>query len=479
MLLMTVSLLFAGCLDAIGMGDETADVAIDVVEEGETPLSGEEVEAILTDENLMNLTALAAAEEKFKVEIYVKQIQEGELVEMTYILGKDDAAQLAETGIKVQSGMMGLEYSVVSGASTDVNIKVGNQWFLARDEVPEYIDPFADLMDDSGGDEQQMPTGEENDYEDMFQQMASDYDDLQIDFTGLNWTVTMDAISLQQVATASNDTHSFMLELLEAPPRIHELQIDSHDGNEATKLTMIWGEEAALTVSSNHPKTSVDLALEEVDSIETENVFICDNNNTVPWDFVNDDEDDCGDNSDEGVDPALIPQNGFICDNNNTVPWDSVNDNWDDCGDNSDEGVDPALIPEQITTFREEISEEQINEVANSDIEMRIGTEVPDDAGEEVFLYNLSMNLADGTANQTDASGAWWDMIWVDADNDGYVSAGDYYTVTTNSSGEDEMIIRFYDNWSMSYEGGPLPGFEIFLLLGALALAALRRNFSL
>ena len=441
MLLMTVSLLFAGCLDAIGMGDETADVAIDVVEEGETPLSGEEVEAILTDENLMNLTALAAAEEKFKVEIYVKQIQEGELVEMTYILGKDDAAQLAETGIKVQSGMMGLEYSVVSGASTDVNIKVGNQWFLARDEVPEYIDPFADLMDDSGGDEQQMPTGEENDYEDMFQQMASDYDDLQIDFTGLNWTVTMDAISLQQVATASNDTHSFMLELLEAPPRIHELQIDSHDGNEATKLTMIWGEEAALTVSSNHPKTSVDLALEEVDSIETENEFICDNNNTVPWDFVNDDE--------------------------------------DDCGDNSDEGVDPALIPEQITTFREEISEEQINEVANSDIEMRIGTEVPDDAGEEVFLYNLSMNLADGTANQTDASGAWWDMIWVDADNDGYVSAGDYYTVTTNSSGEDEMIIRFYDNWSMSYEGGPLPGFEIFLLLGALALAALRRNFSL
>jgi hypothetical protein len=86
------------------------------------------------------------------------------------------------------------------------------------------------------------------------------------------------------------------------------------------------------------------------------------------------------------------------------------------------------------------------------------------------------MNIGDGSTNLTDAEGAWWGIEWDDSDNDGFVSSGDEYSVKTNSSNASDLEVRFYDNWSQSYEGGPLPGFEVFLLLGALVFAALRKT---
>ncbi|RZD50160.1 MAG: hypothetical protein CXT67_09605 [Methanobacteriota archaeon] len=240
----------------------------------------------------------------------------------------------------------------------------------------------------------------------------------------MDWIVTVDVPSTQQVATSSNDTHGIMVEFLEFPPRLHQLEVNSHDGNQATKLTIVWGDDAALSVQNNYPKTSVDIQLDE----ETERGDI------------------------EGE---------FTCENNDTVPWSYVNDNWDDCGDNSDEGVDESEIPDSVFEFSGEVNSDHEHEVLVGDIELRIGSE---DSETEEFNYSLSMNIGDSTANLTDA------------EDDGFVSAGDNYSVTTNSSSANDLEVRFYDNWSQSYTGGPLPGFEVFLLLGALVLAALRRN---
>jgi len=250
------------------------------------------------------------------------------------------------------------------------------------------------------------------------------------------WTVTVDVPSTQQVATSSNDTHSIMVEFLEFPPRLHQLEVNSHDGNQAMKLSIVWGDDAALSVQNTYPKTSVDIQLGE-------------------W---------SGQVDIEGT---------FTCDNNNAVPWDYVNDNWDDCGDNSDEGVNESEIPDSIFKFSGIVNSDHEHEVLVGDIELRIGSE---DSETEEFNYSLSMNIGDGSVNLTDAEGSWWAIEWQDSDNDGFVSAGDEYIVMTNSSSASDLEVRFYDNWSQSYEGGPLPGFEVFLLLGALVLAALRRN---
>ena len=443
MLLLASSLLFAGCLEAIGMNEGEPSIGIDdeVIDGLANAMTGIEIEALLSDEAAVNITALAEAEEKFRVEIYSKEVENGELVEITFIVGKDEANQLAETGIKFQSGMMGLEYTIIQGAHTDVNSRVGNQWFLSRDEVPEYVDPFLELADDSSEEEAAEGENPDDGGEDMFGDLEPDFGDLDFNFTGLNWTVTIDQLSMQQVATTSNGTHSIMVEFLEAPPRLHEIQIDSNDGNEAMSLTVVWGDEASLAVDNSYLRTSVDLMLEEqIEFGEIDGEFTCDNNDTVPWDYVN--------------------------------------DNWDDCGDNSDEGVNESLIPQSTTTFIGEI-DEQVHEVLTGDIEMRIGQDESDDSGEEIFNYSISMNLADGTSNLTGEDGAWWNITWSDSNGDGFVSTGDTYTVTTNSSYAGNSVeVRFYDNWSESYEGGPLPGFELFLLLGAFVLAAFRRNFS-
>ena len=73
--------------------------------------------------------------------------------------------------------------------------------------------------------------------------------------------------------------------------------------------------------------------------------FYCDNGNDIPMDYVNDGDNDCGDNSDENVDMGDDGDDSgtddrFLCDNGMDIPMDYVNDGVNDCGDNSDENVD-------------------------------------------------------------------------------------------------------------------------------------------
>ena len=66
--------------------------------------------------------------------------------------------------------------------------------------------------------------------------------------------------------------------------------------------------------------------------------FMCDSGETIPWDWVNDGYDDCEDGSDEWDDGGSDDE--FMCDSGETIPWDWVNDGVDDCQDGSDEWDD-------------------------------------------------------------------------------------------------------------------------------------------
>ena len=95
----------------------------------------------------------------------------------------------------------------------------------------------------------------------------------------------------------------------------------------------------------------------EGESDPYEYMHLCDNGNYVEQWQVNDDWDDCGDNSDEGVvmgSPSMsydsasdeleisayfweLMEPTFICGDGSTISFDYVNDNWGDCPDGADE----------------------------------------------------------------------------------------------------------------------------------------------
>ena len=74
----------------------------------------------------------------------------------------------------------------------------------------------------------------------------------------------------------------------------------------------------------------------EYDMDESDDEFMCNDGSTIPMSFVNDGDNDCGDNSDENVDMDESDDE-FMCDDGSTIPMSFVNDGYDDCDGGEDE----------------------------------------------------------------------------------------------------------------------------------------------
>jgi Ca2+-binding EF-hand superfamily protein len=72
------------------------------------------------------------------------------------------------------------------------------------------------------------------------------------------------------------------------------------------------------------------------DGMDNGDRFYCDNGNDIPADFVNDGDNDCGDNSDENVDMDESDDE-FMCNDGSTIPMSFVNDGDEDCDGGEDE----------------------------------------------------------------------------------------------------------------------------------------------
>ncbi len=123
------------------------------------------------------------------------------------------------------------------------------------------------------------------------------------------------------------------------------MSMESDNGSATSSMTWewMWGDAIVIELDESLPRTSIpiwiDMAHDE-DSDDGEGMFPCDNGNEVPWDYVNDGWDDCGDGSDEFDDDGDDGDDGeemFTCDNGNEIPMEWVNDGDNDCGDWSDE----------------------------------------------------------------------------------------------------------------------------------------------
>ena len=143
------------------------------------------------------------------------------------------------------------------------------------------------------------------------------------------------------------------------------------------------------------------------------------------------------------------------------------------------------------------VSDDQIEQVYLSDLEIMIGyNEYDENLEEDVWREVDAMGLDEGSTTHVDDCFSW-SISWLDADGDGLTSAGDGYTVTRtdltvapncDTDGEyynTDFEVKIWDNWielgedGMEAGGVNLPGFPLLsalAMLGAAAILAPRRQ---
>ena len=184
--------------------------------------------------------------------------------------------------------------------------------------------------------------------------------------------------------------------------------------------------------------------IESMDDNE-EDMWMCDNGEEIPEDWVNDGMEDCSDGSDE-------------YDNDNSDDGDHDHDNDDDFEEEDEEPRDFSLTVANNQTFEAPLSDFSIQFLTcNSDIRSECNVE------ESASLNSLTGQMGNST------------YVYVDTDADGMISAGDTLEITNMGPNFD---FDLYDSWSDSYvsdsgvNGPSIPGFGGILATISMLAAA-------
>ena len=225
--------------------------------------------------------------------------------------------------------------------------------------------------------------------------------------------------------------------------------------------------------------------LESMDDDDDDSeMWMCDDGEEIPLDYVNDGEEDCSDGSDEDDSFDNATTEMWICDNGEEIPQDYVNDGDEDCSDGSDEydndnsddgdhdhdnddsgndgwGDEPrdlSLTVANNQTFEAPLSDFSIQFLTcNSEIRSECNVE------ESASLNSLTGQMGNST------------YVYVDTDADGMISAGDTLEITNMGPNFD---FDLYDSWSDSYvsdsgvNGPSIPGFGGILATISMLAAA-------
>ena len=172
--------------------------------------------------------------------------------------------------------------------------------YQTRDATPNVLEVLADQVGlFSGGDEGDGMLVETPD--------AGDVDEIP---EGAVTTITMSDDMESQTMTmeyTEDGAEITMTIHINQNEDLMSFSMESDNGSATTSMTyeMMWGDAIVIEVDETLPKTSIPVWIDIEpwwDDDDGDDLFLCDNGNEIPWDYVDDGWDDCGDGSDESDD---------------------------------------------------------------------------------------------------------------------------------------------------------------------------------
>ena len=238
---------------------------------------------------------------------------------------------------------------------------------------------------------------------------------------------------------------------------------------------------------------------DEDDSFDnaTTEMWICDNGEEIPQDYVNDGDEDCSDGSDEydndnsddgdhdhDNDDSDNEPDMWMCDNGEEIPEDWVNDGMEDCSDGSDEYDNDNSDDGDHDHDNDDSGNDGWGDEPR-DLDLTVANNQTFEAPLSDFsIQFLTCNSeirsecnVEESASLNSLTGQMGNStyVYVDTDADGMISAGDTLEITNMSPNFD---FDLYDSWSDSYvsdsgvNGPSIPGFGGILATISMLAAA-------
>jgi len=238
---------------------------------------------------------------------------------------------------------------------------------------------------------------------------------------------------------------------------------------------------------------------DEDDSFDnaTTEMWICDNGEEIPQDYVNDGDEDCSDGSDEydndnsddgdhdhDNDDSDNEPDMWMCDDGEEIPEDWVNDGMEDCSDGSDEYDNDNSDDGDHDHDNDDSGNDEWGDEPR-DLDLTVANNQTFEAPLSDFsIQFLTCNSeirsecnVEESANLNSLTGQMGNStyVYVDTDADGMISAGDTLEITNMSPNFD---FDLYDSWSDSYvsdsgvNGPSIPGFGGILATISMLAAA-------
>ena len=196
---------------------------------------------LLSNQDSLDVLLMASQNSKLRVKsttTYETETQQGEI---HWDVAKDDEKNLRSIAMRFNLGTIAIDTEVIDGTEK-TNFRIGNVWHEGRDQIPNYKDPFYDLA--------QQATEEPDGIWPSF-----GFDTTTI--LGLDWMITHDLQSLEQVASADNETHTIILVL-----KIIGLELYGNDGSTFV-LKIERGDEVDLALQSDLPRAPIEFNIDE------------------------------------------------------------------------------------------------------------------------------------------------------------------------------------------------------------------------
>ena len=210
------------------------------------PFNNDLLNELLSNPESLDVLLLASENSRLRVKSSTTYQTETQLGEIHWNVAKDDEQNLRSIAMRFSLGTTSIDTEVLEGTET-TNIRLGNVWYEGRDAIPDYKDPFYDIAQQAVED----PEG-------FWPSFGFDTTSI----SGLEWTITHDLESLEQVASAQNDTHSIILVLKGVPPELIGVELYGNDDS-AFVLSIEKGDDVELSLKPDLPRAAIEFNVED------------------------------------------------------------------------------------------------------------------------------------------------------------------------------------------------------------------------